>query len=74
MITKETQKEIDKMLIKEIQTANKKVADTLKSVKAQMMMDFDRDRVIDAFYPLQGDLLDLSEKIDRYAKRIKRNG
>lgn len=74
MISKETQKEIDKLLFKEIQDTAKKVADTFKETKDSLMLDFERERVVDTLYPLQGEILDLSEKIDRYAKRIRRNG
>lgn len=74
MISKETQKEIDKLLFKEIQDTAKKVADTFKETKDSLMMDFDRGRVVDTLYPLQNEILDLSGKIDRYAKRMRRNG
>lgn len=52
MISKETQREIDKLLIKEIRDSTQKVVDTL--------------------YPLQGEILDLLNKVERYAERARR--
>lgn len=74
MISKETQREIDKLLIKEIRDSTQKVANTFKDTKDSLMMDFDRERVVDTLYPLQGEILDLLNKVERYEKRMKRNG
>ena len=74
MISKETQREIDKLLIREIRDSAQKVADTFKDTKDSLMMDFDRKRVVDTLYPLQGEILDLLNKVERYEKRMKRNG
>lgn len=74
MISKETQREIDKLLIKEIRDSTQKVADTFKDTKDSLMMDFNRERVVDTLYPLQGEILELLNKVERYEKRIKRNG
>ncbi len=74
MISKETQREIDKLLIKEIRDSTQKVADTFRDTKDSLMMDFNRERVVDTLYPLQGEILELLNKVERYEKRIKRNG
>ena len=74
MISRETQREIDKLLIREIRDCTQNVADTFKDTKDSLMMDFDRERVIDTLYPLQGEILDLLNKVERYEKRMKRNG
>ena len=74
MISRETQREIDKLLIREIRDSAQKVADTFKDTKDSLMMDFDRERVVDTLYPLQGEILDLLNKVERYEKRMKRNG
>lgn len=72
MISKETQREIDKLLIREIRDSAQKVADTFKDTKDSLMMDFDRERVVDTLYPLQGEILDLLNKVERYAERARR--
>lgn len=72
MISRETQREIDKLLIKEIRDCTQKVADTFKDTKDSLMMDFDRERVVDTLYPLQGEILDLLNKVERYAERARR--
>lgn len=72
MISKETQREIDKLLIKEIRDSTQRVADTFKDTKDSLMMDFDRRRVVDTLYPLQGEILDLLNKVERYAERARR--
>ena len=74
MISKETQREIDKLLIREIRDSTQKVANTFKDTKDSLMMNFDRERVVDTLYPLQGEILDLLNKVERYEKRMKRNG
>lgn len=72
MISKETQREIDKLLIREIRDSTQKVADTFKDTKDSLMMNFDRERVVDTLYPLQGEILDLLNKVERYAERARR--
>ena len=72
MISRETQREIDKLLIREIRDSAQKVADTFKDTKDSLMMDFDRERVVDTLYPLQGEILDLLNKVERYAERARR--
>ena len=74
MNTLETNKEIDKLMYKEIVEEMTDCAKSFYVMRDELMLNFDRDKVIDITGPVKVQLLDLKAKVDRFNGRLVRRG
>lgn len=73
MISDETNKEIDKLMFQEIVDTSEKVKTSFFAMRDELMLNFDREKVVDMTSPLKFKVLDLNGKVKRYSERMKRS-
>lgn len=74
MNTTETNREIDKLMYKEIVEEMTDCAKSFYAMRDELMLNFDRAKVVDITSPVKVQLLDLKAKIDRFNGRLVRGG
>ena len=72
MISDETNKEIDKLMLREIVDTSEKMKDSFFAMRDELMLNFDREKIVDMTTQLKFKVLDLNGKVKRYSDRMKR--
>lgn len=73
MISDETNKEIDKLMLREIVDTSEKMKNSFFAMRDELMLNFDKEKVVDMTAPLKFKVLDLDGKVRRYSERMKRS-
>lgn len=73
MISNETNKEIDNLMLREIVDTSEKVKDSFFAMRDELMLNFDREKVVDMTASFKFKVLDLNGKVRRYSERMKRS-
>ena len=72
MISDETNKEVDKLMLREIVDTSEKMKDSFFAMRDELMLNFDREKIVDMTTQLKFKVLDLNGKVKRYSDRMKR--
>ena len=72
MISDETNKEIDKLMLREIVDTSEKMKDSFFAMRDELVLNFDREKIVDMTTQLKFKVLDLNGKVKRYSDRMKR--
>lgn len=72
MNTEETNKELDKVFFSEIVKDTNELKNTFFAMRDELMLNFDREKVVDMTTSFKNKLLDLKSEVDRYDSRMKR--
>lgn len=72
MVTQETKREIDKLLVKEIRVNSDSLLSEVVSIRSALCLALPdgRDKIVTAFSDLLYNARDLNEKIKRYERRV----
>ncbi len=73
MISDETNKEIDKLMLREIADTSEKMKDSFFAMRDELMLNFDREKIVDMTASMKFKVLDLNGKVRRYSDRMKRS-
>lgn len=72
MNTAETNREIDKAFVAEIAEDAGELKNSFFAMRDELMLNFDREKVVDLTTGYKNRMLDLKSKIDRLDSRMKR--
>lgn len=72
MISDETNKEIDKLMLREIVDTSEKMKNSFFAMRDELMLNFDKEKIVDMTTQLKFKVLDLNGKVKRYSDRMKR--
>lgn len=72
MNTEETNKELNKVFFSEIVKDTGELKNTFFAMRDELMLNFDREKVVDMTTSFKNKLLDLKSEVDRYDSRMKR--
>ncbi len=72
MNTEETNRELDKVFFSEIVKDTGELRNTFFAMRDELMLNFDREKVVDLTTSFKNKLLDLKSEVDRYDSRLKR--
>lgn len=73
MISDETNKEIDRLMLREIVDTSEKMKTSFFAMRDELMLNFDREIIVDMTSSLKFKILDLNGKVKRYSERMKRS-
>lgn len=71
-MSRETEKEVDKVLFKEIKEGTEDLLNSVSFMRDELMRHFDREKVVDITSSTLFKCKDLQKKIDRFYGRLKR--